>query len=651
MAGSNVVLINGRTSYAGDGAIIFGPTDAGTCGNSCNYSISILSGNNSASSCNWDYGINIRAADTSSYGYAAMYAINFSTRANSTRLSNYAIVISARGIGTIFSNGAIALSGNSVPTGSNTITFGWDGGNGTIAENSVNSPASYGIVFSPGNNASGNGNLGALAVYSVFIGRDVANGGLGSSYSSASPYSIGIGYRAAIATSQTANTGYGTGMGCISLGYASLGTSSNAIHAIGINFFPLYARGAGASAYSIAIGYQAGGLNSCNAPPTGQTSNYITIGYQAGSIFPGSNAIYIGYNAGYYPPTFSRTSFTGLNSIGIGYYAGYSNQGSSTIAIGYNAGYYGQSTNSIAIGYQAGYSNQSTNAIAIGYRAGFSTQMDSAIAIGSLAGFANQSTNSIAIGYKAGSTLQGTNSIAIGPGAGQNIQASYAIAFGALAGVSSQSANSIILNASPYKTDTTTPGFFVSTVRNLTGTNGLNILSYDTTANELFYSDTLIISSLYTKFGVASNGIFIPSDSNAKQDISLADLALCYSNVKQLPLRRFTYIPSYATSKIDQTQIGFIAQEVYSKFPKSIFSTFDESMNSSIMNLNFDQIFLSHYGATQLLVSSVEGYQSCISSLQIIKVSKQSTLEGLNNMLLSMENSYQTLITKISTFI
>jgi hypothetical protein len=209
------------------------------------------------------------------------------------------------------------------------------------------------------------------------------------------------------------------------------------------------------------------------------------------------------------------------------------------------------------------------------------------------------------------------------------------------------------LNATPSSINVTNVGLYVNPVRYQgynVGVVGPNAVSFNTSNSEIFYTDNLSLTILYTQYGVLSNGTYLASDSNVKQDISSADIGLCYSNVKQLPLRRFTYIPSYAASKIDQTQIGFIAQEVYSTFPKSIFSTFDESINSSIMNMNFDQIFLSHYGATQFLISTVENQQTTYADLQSQTYKQDSTIQGHDNQIMTLLSSYETLLSQVSTF-
>jgi hypothetical protein len=102
---------------------------------------------------------------------------------------------------------------------------------------------------------------------------------------------------------------------------------------------------------------------------------------------------------------------------------------------------------------------------------------------------------------------------------------------------------------------------------------------------------------------------------------------------------------------LDKSKLGFVAQEVYEIFPKSIFSTFNEDLSSNILHLSFDQIFLSQYGTTHLLISSIENYQSSIYFLQNVKLQQQSTLQGQQIELLSLGNSYESLISKVSSFI
>ena len=88
--------------------------------------------------------------------------------------------------------------------------------------------------------------------------------------------------------------------------------------------------------------------------------------------------------------------------------------------------------------------------------------------------------------------------------------------------------------------------------------------------------------------------------------------------MKNIPLRRFNFISSFAESKSDKSQVGFIAQEVEQVFPKSIFEVYNDSVSTTIKLLNTDQIQMAHYGTTQLLMSTVEGQQKEINDLKDI---------------------------------
>jgi hypothetical protein len=126
--------------------------------------------------------------------------------------------------------------------------------------------------------------------------------------------------------------------------------------------------------------------------------------------------------------------------------------------------------------------------------------------------------------------------------------------------------------------------------------------------------------------GVFSNGVGLTSDRRIKELITDADLDICYNNVKGLPLRRYQYISSFRATKYDGSQIGFIADEVSTLFPKSVMEmeTYIDPHFSSIQHLNYDQIFLSHYGATKKLMGIVETQSTQIAQL----IDAVSTLNG-----------------------
>jgi hypothetical protein len=242
-------------------------------------------------------------------------------------------------------------------------------------------------------------------------------------------------------------------------------------------------------AESIAIGKDAG---------FSQQNEYaIAIGYKTASYTQGEGAIAVGVEAG--------TTNQGQYSVAVGYLAGYDLQGNNTIAFGYRAGQYSQSDASVAVGYEAGKTNQKTFAIAVGPAAGTLDQGDYAVALGYNAGAATQGQQSVAIGTSAAQDSQGIVAVAIGSSAGQYSQSNTAVsigwsagqsnqgyrsvAIGALAGYNNQAANSIIISANGELNSTTT-GFFVDPVRNVSSNN---VLYYNTATKEI-------------TFGAASSG-------------------------------------------------------------------------------------------------------------------------------------------------
>ena len=124
-----------------------------------------------------------------------------------------------------------------------------------------------------------------------------------------------------------------------------------------------------------------------------------------------------------------------------------------------------------------------------------------------------------------------------------------------------------------------------------------------------------VTSTILAQAGVLSNGVYLTSDSNVKENITVANYNLCYSNVKDLELKRFRFISSYAATKQDQTQLGFIAQEAQHIFPKSVIELPGLNYGAPTLHLNTDQIFMTHYGATRYLMNVVEAQDATISTL------------------------------------
>ena len=117
------------------------------------------------------------------------------------------------------------------------------------------------------------------------------------------------------------------------------------------------------------------------------------------------------------------------------------------------------------------------------------------------------------------------------------------------------------------------------------------------------------------------------SDRRIKENITDADLDLCYSISKNLKLRRFKW-KDYIGYEEDKYVVGYIAQEVQEVFPKSVTVSkttlkkenedgeIVEEEIEDFLSLNVDQIQKTLHGAIQKLMNVTEQQQTQIEQLQ-----------------------------------
>jgi len=105
----------------------------------------------------------------------------------------------------------------------------------------------------------------------------------------------------------------------------------------------------------------------------------------------------------------------------------------------------------------------------------------------------------------------------------------------------------------------------------------------------------------------STNTWTVASDERLKTNIELADLDMCYNNIKSLPLKRYTWRDDvYTVEQVpDRSKLGWIAQDVESIFPKAVEQK-DMYGYSDCRSLNSDQILAALYGAVQKLINKVE---------------------------------------------
>ena len=122
------------------------------------------------------------------------------------------------------------------------------------------------------------------------------------------------------------------------------------------------------------------------------------------------------------------------------------------------------------------------------------------------------------------------------------------------------------------------------------------------------------------------------SDQRVKDNITSADLDRCYSDIKNIPLRRFTYTSTFFEqyNLPDKNVLGFIAQEVSTVQPKAI--TVSPGFGiQDMMWLNLDQMNMSLYGATQKLMNLVEQQASTLEGQAFTIQTLVSTVQQLQN--------------------
>ena len=117
-------------------------------------------------------------------------------------------------------------------------------------------------------------------------------------------------------------------------------------------------------------------------------------------------------------------------------------------------------------------------------------------------------------------------------------------------------------------------------------------------------------------FKPATNTWNSTSDERLKEDIVLADLDLCYSNVRSIPLKYFAWRDDAFTTRqvSDRHKLGWIAQDVETVFPKAVSTTVFKGIDGCKL-LNTDQLYATMYGAIQKLQLICDGQQSMIQGL------------------------------------
>jgi len=146
--------------------------------------------------------------------------------------------------------------------------------------------------------------------------------------------------------------------------------------------------------------------------------------------------------------------------------------------------------------------------------------------------------------------------------------------------------------------------------------------------------------------GYYVNGGLVASDRRIKTDITYANLELCYSTLRDTPLHHFGFVSSFAQAKQDKHQLGFIADELSTIFPKSVFLN-KTSMEgfSTIYYVNFEQIQLAHFGATKYMASLLDQQNSTIVGQNAFIDQQISTNQGQAIQFINLQSQFDSFST------
>jgi hypothetical protein len=113
----------------------------------------------------------------------------------------------------------------------------------------------------------------------------------------------------------------------------------------------------------------------------------------------------------------------------------------------------------------------------------------------------------------------------------------------------------------------------------------------------------------------------VASDQRIKENIQVADYGTCYSNLKSLDLKRYSYSQAFkeAAQIQDTFRLGWIAQDVQPIFPKAIHEVdAPEYGLSNMLNVDFDQVYAMMYGALRHAMSTVDQLKNRVAALQAL---------------------------------
>lgn len=138
--------------------------------------------------------------------------------------------------------------------------------------------------------------------------------------------------------------------------------------------------------------------------------------------------------------------------------------------------------------------------------------------------------------------------------------------------------------------------------------NGLNGVTVENR-----YNDIQTRSLLYT------GGLYNASDPALKQSIEYVDPTLYMTAIRDLPLKRFSYIDEYRSKyrTVDTTQLGVLTSDLEQSFPNLLHTSPCELQGlSTIKTVDRKQLAYAHLAATQALILRVSSLRAKVAALK-----------------------------------
>ncbi len=120
------------------------------------------------------------------------------------------------------------------------------------------------------------------------------------------------------------------------------------------------------------------------------------------------------------------------------------------------------------------------------------------------------------------------------------------------------------------------------------------------------------------------------SDYRIKENITDANIDRCYEIVSSIKLKHYRWMDEIANIVDDKSQLGWIAQDVETVFPKAVTTSNSYGLDD-FRSLNADQMYKVMYGALTKVIQKCDQYETTIKTHEEIIQSLLTRITTLEN--------------------